>query len=107
VAIATAPGVAYSFAVIQPRGRGLGDLAPLVTSFRKMSEAEAAAVRPRVIDVVTVGANDTVATLASRMAYTDRPVERFLVLNGLPAGTTRVPAGRKVKLVVWGAARTS
>lgn len=103
VAIATAPGAAYSFAVIQPRGRGLGDLAPLVNSFRKMSDAETSAVRPRVIDVVTVGAKDTVATLAARMAYADLKTERFMVLNGLPAGTTRVPAGRKVKLVVWGA----
>ncbi len=103
VAIATAPTVAYSFAVIQPRGRGLGDLAPLVSSFRKMSEAEAAAVRPRVVDVVTVGTKDTVASLAARMAYPSLQTERFLVLNGLAPGTTRIAAGRKVKLIVWGA----
>lgn len=102
VAIATAPTVAYSFAVIQPRGRGLGDLAPLINSFRRMTDAETSAVRPRVIDVVTVGTKDTVATLAARMAYTDLATERFLVLNGLAPGTTRIAAGRKVKLVVWG-----
>ena len=102
VAIATAPTVAYSFAVIQPRGRGLGDLAPLVSSFRKMSDAESAAVRPRVVDVVTVGAKDTVASLAARMAYPALQTERFLVLNGLAPGTTRVAAGRKVKVIVWG-----
>jgi len=28
--------------------------------------------------------------------------ERLLVLNGLPAGTTALPPGRKLKLVVWG-----
>jgi predicted Zn-dependent protease len=101
-AIATSPKLAYSFAVIQPRGRGLGDLAPLVQSFRRMTAPEAAAVRPRVIDIVTVGSKDTVATLAARMAYPNLQTERFLVLNGIPAGTTRVAAGRKVKLVVWG-----
>jgi len=90
--------------VLQPQGRGQGDLAPLVTSFRRMSETEAAAVRPRVIRVVTVARGDSVATLARRMAYDTLPAERFLVLNGLPAGTTTLTPGRKVKLVVWGAA---
>ena len=54
------------------------------------------------IDIVTVGSKDTVATLAARMAYPNLQTERFLVLNGIPVGTTRVAAGRKVKLVVWG-----
>ncbi len=101
VALATSPKLAYSFAVIQPRGRSLGDLGPLVQSFRRMTAAEAAAVRPRVIDVVTVGSKDTVATLAARMAYPDLQAERFRVLNGIAATTTRLAPGRKVKLVVW------
>ena len=84
--------------------RGWANLAPLVSSFHRMSDAEATAVRPRVIDVVTVGKSDTVASLAAKMAFTDLQTERFLVLNGLPAGTATLPAGRKVKLVVWGAA---
>jgi len=104
VAIATSPTVAYAFSVLQPRGAGLGDLAPLVSSFRGMSDAEAAAVRPRVIDVITASRGDTVASLAARMAFTDLKTERFLVLNGLPAGSTTLPVGRKVKLVVWGGA---
>lgn len=102
VAVAVAPGTAYSFAVLQPQGRGLGDLAPLVNSFRRMSVAEAAAIRPRVIDVVTVGPRDTVASLAARMAYPDSQAERFTVLNGIPIGTNRLPAGKRVKLVIWG-----
>jgi len=105
VAIAASPTTAYSFAVIQPRGAGLGDLAGLVQSFRRMGEAEVAAIRPRVIDVATVGRTDTVQTMAARMAFTDLAAERFLVLNGLPAGTTRLTPGSRVKLVVWGAAR--
>jgi predicted Zn-dependent protease len=103
VAIAAAPAIAYTFTVLQPRGAGLGDLAPLVNSFRRMTDAEAAAVKPRVIDVVTVGKADTVATMAARMAFTNLQTERFLVLNGLPAGTTRLTPGTRVKLVVWGA----
>lgn len=103
VAIAASPATAYSFAVIQPKGAGLGDLAGLVGSFRRMSEGEASGIRPRVIDVVTVGRADTVQTMAARMAYADLQAERFLVLNGLAAGTTRLVAGSKVKLVIWGA----
>lgn len=105
VAIAASPSTAYSFTVIQGRGAGLGSLAPLVQSFRRMSEAEANAVRPRVIDVVSVGRGDTVASLAATMAYTDAREDRFRVLNGIPADVTTLPVGRKVKLVVWGAGR--
>jgi len=101
-AIATAPGTAYAFTVMQPQGSGQGDLAALVGSFRQMSEAEAAAVRPRVLRVVTVARGDTVATMARRMAYDTLATERLLVLNGLPAGTTALTPGRKLKLVVWG-----
>lgn len=93
---------AWTFTVIAPQGQGLGALAPLVSSFRRMSAVEVAAVKPRVIEVVTVGRGDTVAGLAARMAYKDLPVERFLVLNGLPAGTASLPVGRRVKIVVWG-----
>ena len=104
VAIATSATNAYTFTVIQPRGAGLGALAPLVQSFRRMTPAETAAVRPRVIQVVTVGKADTVASLAARMAFTDAREERFRVLNAIPAGAATLAPGRKVKLVVWGTA---
>ncbi|MBC2668057.1 M48 family metalloprotease [Novosphingobium piscinae] len=107
VAIVAAPGTAYAFTVIQPRGAGLGSLAPLVQSFRRMTAAETAAVRPRVIQVVTVGRTDTVASLAGRMAFDDAREDRFRVLNGIPAGVRTLPAGRRVKLVVWGTAGRS
>jgi predicted Zn-dependent protease len=67
-----------------------------------MSAAEAAAVRPRVIRVVTVKAGDTVTALAAKMAYPSQARERFLVINGLPAGTERLTPGSRVKLVVSG-----
>ena len=42
---------------------------------------------------------DTVERLASRMAITDRAVERFRVLNGLAPGD-RIQPGDQVKIVV-------
>ena len=102
VAIARSASKAYAFTLIQPAGRGAGDLAALVNSFVPMAAAEAAAVRPRVIRVVTIKAGDRVTALAARMAYSKQARERFLVLNGLPAGTERLAPGSRVKLVVYG-----
>jgi predicted Zn-dependent protease len=70
-------------------------------SFRRLTPNEAAAIRPRVMDVVTVRSGDTVQSLAGRMAYNDLKLERFLTLNGLQANSRLVP-GQKVKLVVFG-----
>jgi len=58
-----------------------------------------------VIDIVTVAPGDTVQSLASRMAYRDFKLDRFLVLNGLAPGAKLVP-GQKVKLVVYGTRRS-
>ena len=77
----------------------------MVQSLSRISAGEAAAIRPRVIDLVTVGRGDTVQSLAGRMAYRDFQVERFRVLNGLAANAALVP-GQRVKLVVYGT-RTS
>ncbi|WP_298671422.1 M48 family metalloprotease [uncultured Sphingomonas sp.] len=107
VAYAFAPGTAYSFVVLQPQGAGLGDLAPLVQSFSRMTAAEAAAVRPRIVDVVTVQRGDSVASLAAQMAYTDLKADRFRVLNGLSPEATALTPGRKVKLIVWGTSNRS
>jgi predicted Zn-dependent protease len=92
---------AYHFAMITPAGTGLGPFAAMVQSLDRIAPAQAAAIRPRVIDVVTVGARDSVATLAARMAYDDYKEERFRVLNGLAAGAAPRP-GQKVKIVVYG-----
>jgi len=70
-----------------------------VDSFRRVTLAESQAAKPLHITIVTVGSGDTVERLAARMAITDRPVERFRVLNGLGPGE-RVSAGDQVKVVV-------
>ncbi|PSJ39735.1 M48 family metalloprotease [Allosphingosinicella deserti] len=92
---------AYHFALITPAGAGLGPFMSMVQSVARLSASEAAAIRPRVIDVVTVGAGDTVQSLANRMAYDDLKLDRFRVLNGL-AANARLTPGQKVKLVVFG-----
>jgi predicted Zn-dependent protease len=77
----------------------------MVNSLRRLSPEEAAAIRPRVIHVVTVAPGDTVQSLSGRMAYRDYKLDRFLPLNGLGANATLAP-GQKVKLVVYGPRRT-
>lgn len=98
-AYAFAQGQAYHFVTIAPAGRG-GAFDPMYRSLRRISTTEASQIRPRRLRIVTVKAGDTVRTLAARMAYTDAPLQRFLVLNGLTE-TTRLPTGTKVKLVTY------
>jgi predicted Zn-dependent protease len=89
---------AFHFAAITPAG-GASTFNPMFNSLRRISANEAAQVVPRRIDVVTAGRNDTVQTLAGRMAYSSAQVERFRVLNGL-AGNGQVVPGEKYKIVV-------
>ena len=95
----------YYFVMLTPGGYGVGSFAPMISSLRRITPAEAASIRPRVIHVETVRAGDTVQSLASRMAYRDFRLERFLSLNGLQANSPLIP-GTKVKLVVYGTRRT-
>ncbi len=69
-------------------------------SMRRINASEAGSIRPRKLTVVTARSGDTVQSLAARMAYSDAPLERFLVLNGLTANS-RIAAGQKVKLVTY------
>jgi predicted Zn-dependent protease len=100
-----APDRAYHFVMLTRAGAGIGPFASMVDSLRRITPQEAAAIRPRIIDVVTVARGDTVQSLASRMAYRDFQLDRFLSLNGL-AGNAALAPGQKVKLVVFGARRT-
>ncbi|HET7709122.1 MAG TPA: M48 family metalloprotease [Sphingomicrobium sp.] len=95
----------YHFVMLTRGGVGVGPFIPMVDSIRRISGNEAAAIRPKIIDVVTVRPGDTVHSLAGRMAYRDYQLDRFLSLNGLSAGSRLVP-GQKVKLVLFGARRS-
>jgi predicted Zn-dependent protease len=95
----------YHFVMLTPGGSGIGPFTPMVNSLRKITPAEAAAIRPRIIHVVSAGPGDTLQSLAARMAYRDFKLERFLALNGLTPGARLTP-GQKVKLIVYGARRS-
>ena len=73
---------------------------PMFRSFRRMTAAEAAAVKPRRVQVVAVKKGDTIASLSARMAYADLRQERFLVLNALAANAV-LSAGQRVKIVTY------
>jgi predicted Zn-dependent protease len=94
----------YHFVMLTQGDTGLGPFVSLVSSLRKITATEAGAIRPRIVHVVTVAPGDSVQSLASRMAYRDFKVDRFLMLNNLPANARLVP-GQKVKIVVYGARR--
>ena len=95
----------YYFVMLTPGGYGISPFLPMINSLRRVSPAEAAAIRPRIIHIEAVRPGDTMQSLASRMAYRDFKLERFLSLNGLAANSQLVP-GQKVKLVVYGTRRT-
>lgn len=101
VAIEAAPDKVYRFLMGTKPETGTrynGSLKRLVMSFRRLSEAEARAVKPLRLRVATVRAADTAQSLAARMALPDFKVERFRLLNGLPPGGQPKP-GTLVKLV--------
>ena len=67
-------------------------------SFHTLSAAERAQIRPLRVRVVTVGAGDTVASMAIRMVGSDRPQDLFRLLNGLGPGAS-LSVGSRVKIV--------
>ena len=98
------PDTVYHFVMLTRGGYGISPFASMVQSIRRVTPQEAARIRPRIIDVVTVRPGDSVQSLASRMAYPTFQLERFMALNGLQPNTRLAP-GQKVKIVVYGTRR--
>ncbi|HEY0625566.1 MAG TPA: M48 family metalloprotease [Allosphingosinicella sp.] len=94
-------GEAYHFLMLSPAGGNAGGVESLFGSFRFLSPADVASLRPRRIEVVTARARDTLQSLAARMAYDDFKLERFLTLNGRERNQPVRP-GEKLKIVVFG-----
>lgn len=94
----------FRFMAIAP-GEGAGNLPgafqEVVSSFRKLSAAEVAALRPWRIRISTVKAGDTVWSLSHRMPFAKYQVERFRTLNGLEENDP-LTVGRTIKLVLEG-----
>lgn len=67
-------------------------------SFRQLSREEVGALRPLEINVVTVSATDSVASLAGRMVGVENPTALLYALNGMEPGTIPAP-GSSIKLI--------
>jgi predicted Zn-dependent protease len=67
-----------------------------VNTFRRMTPAEVQSAKSLHLRIVTM---ENVADMARRMAVPDRPLERFLVLNGRTAANPPKP-GDQVKIIV-------
>ncbi len=70
----------------------------LINSFRRIAPDEASAVRPLRLTLMTAKDGDTSETLAARMVVPDRPLDYFLLLNGLERGAS-LQAGETYKIV--------
>lgn len=104
VAIQADPAHAYRLIFITPPQltRHLAaEMKQTLASFRRLSKAEAAAIRPLRIRVVAVRPGDTVRSLAATMPFADHPLEWFLVLNQIDPGQPLMP-GQQVKIVTRG-----
>lgn len=100
VAYEFGPSSAFHFVGITPVS-GAGVLESLYDSVRRLSASEAASIRPRRIDIITVKPGESVSSIASRMAYPDNKEMRFRTLNGLSSSSIVQP-GQRLKLVVYG-----
>jgi predicted Zn-dependent protease len=91
----------YRFTILTPPNqteRLSEGLRRMTYSFRTLSAAEAAQLKPLRIKVVTVRPGDTVAGLAGRMPFASLREERFRTLNGMgPKDGLR--AGQMVKII--------
>ena len=85
--------------MLTPGGYGIGPFTPMVNSLRRITPAEAAAIRPRIIHVVTVAPGDTVQSLAEpdglpRFQAGSVPVAQWLAAEQQPGAGAEGQAGR-------------
>ena len=100
VAIA-APGAMYRFTFQAPANQANAlepEFQKTVNSFRLLSPAEAAALKPLRLRVVPVNAGDTEEGFAARLPFGKWNLDEFRVLNGLRTGE-KIAAGQRVKIV--------
>jgi predicted Zn-dependent protease len=73
--------------------------AKTTASFRVLTPAEAAALKARRVEVITVKSTDTVGGLARQLPFEDYKLERFRILNSLGPGS-RLDPGQQLKQIV-------
>lgn len=101
VAIEWKPGQFFRFQMAVPQNAGtdvVEGLKRTTYSFRAMTDAERASIRPMKVRTMTAGAGDTFESLSTRMAFPTYKEERFRVLNGV-AGNA-LTSGQIYKVVV-------
>jgi predicted Zn-dependent protease len=102
VAIRERPERIYRMIFLTPpslTGQLSTELQRTTYSFKRLTAAEARAIKPLRVDVITVRKGDSAEALAARMPFDSFRLERFLTLNGLRRGQTP-PPGEKVKVIV-------
>lgn len=100
ITVIRAGGQVYRLLTAAPLGNASLDAvsASVGGSFRSLTAADKAALKPLRIRVVTVRPGQTAGSIAASMAGVDRELELFQLLNALPKGGT-VSAGDKVKII--------
>ncbi len=100
-AIRFAPNLIFRFQFVAPSQSAAQvwpEFGTVTGSFRRLTDAEAAAMKPLRLRLVRAGRGDAVETLAQRMAVNDRHAERFRALNGLKPDQ-QTAAGQTYKIV--------
>ncbi len=95
------PSTVYRFQILTKPDdtQRLGEaLRRMTYSFHKLTDTQAAALKPYRVRVVTVKPGDTVQSLAATMPFDKDNIDRFLVLNGL-ADDARLKTGDRVKVI--------
>ncbi|MCB1541641.1 MAG: M48 family metalloprotease [Rhodoblastus sp.] len=77
----------------------LGKFDQSIQSFRRLTEEEATKVRPLKLQIAKAGLTDNVESLGRRMGVVDRPLDVFLLLNGLSHGAS-LKYGEAYKIAV-------
>jgi predicted Zn-dependent protease len=72
---------------------------PTLESVHQVTAEEARSIQPLHLSVVKAQAGDTAESMASRMTVIERPLERFLLINGLDRAGP-LTAGQEYKIVV-------
>ena len=90
----------YRILTAMPRGAPeLEALAATVrNSFRRLSAEERSSLKPLTLRVVEAQSGESARTLAARMQGVSRPLELFLILNGMKPGESIEP-GRSYKVI--------
>ncbi len=94
-------GKAYHFMMIGPAGQ-LEPVPAITQSLRILTPSEIANLRPRQIQIVTVRPGDTITSLATRMAYEDFQIDRFMMINGIKSQRD-LRVGEQLKIISYGA----